>query len=474
MSETTKYDLCVIGGGSGGLSVAAASAQLGASVVLLENGKMGGDCLNYGCVPSKALIAAAKAAYAQSHSAKFGVAPVTPKVDFEQVHRHIHGVIASIEPLDSQERFEGLGVRVIRESGRFRNAKTLLVGSEEITARRFVVATGSSPGAPPISGLDQVPYLTNETVFNNTTLPKDLIIIGGGPIGMEMAQAHARLGSNVTVLEAFTPLGKDDPELTKFVLDQVMEDGVRILSGIKINNVSHSEEGFALDCEYRGKHQTLKGTTLLVAAGRTPNVEGLDLERAGIEYSKRGIKVDKSMRTTNKRVYAIGDVAGGLQFTHMANYHAGLVFRSALFPLPVKERTGHIPWVTYTDPELANVGLSEEQAKEQHEEIRVLRWPFAENDRAQAERKAQGLVKVIVTPKGKILGAAIVGPSAGELIHVWSLAISSGLNIRAFTGYVVPYPTLGEVSKRAAITHFSGLASNKWIQLAMRVRKWLG
>lgn len=474
MSETSKYDLCVIGGGSGGLSVAAASAQLGASVVLLESGKMGGDCLNYGCVPSKALIAAGKAAYAQSHSAKFGVAPVTPKVDFQQVHRHVHGVIAAIEPLDSQERFEGLGVRVIREPGRFRNAKTLVVGSEEITARRFVVATGSSPGAPPIPGLDQVPYLTNETVFNNTTLPKDLIIIGGGPIGMEMAQAHARLGSNVTVLEAFTPLGKDDPELTKFVLDQVMEDGVRILSGIKINNVSHSKDGFALECEYRSKHQTITGTTLLVAAGRTPNVEGLDLERAGIEYSKRGIKVDKSMRTTNKNVYAIGDVAGGLQFTHMANYHAGLVVRSALFPLPAKESTSHIPWVTYTDPELANIGLSEEQAKEQHEEIRVLRWPFAENDRAQAERKAQGLVKVIVTPKGKILGAAIVGANAGELIHVWSLAISSGLNIRALTGYVVPYPTLGEVNKRAAITHFSGLAANKWVQMAMRVRKWLG
>ncbi len=319
-----------------------------------------------------------------------------------------------------------------------------------------------------------MPYLTNETVFNNTSLPKELIIIGGGPIGMEMAQAHARLGSNVTVLEAFTPLGKDDPELTKFVLDQVIEDGVRVLSGIKINNISHSKEGYSLECEYRSKHQTITGTTLLVAAGRTPNVEGLDLERAGIEYSKRGIKVDKSMRTTNKNVYAIGDVAGGLQFTHMANYHAGLVMRSALFPLPAKEKTSHIPWVTYTDPELANIGMSEEQAKEKHDEIRVLRWPFAENDRAQAERKAQGLVKAIVTPKGKILGAAIVGPNAGELIHVWSLAISSGLNIRALTGYVVPYPTLGEVSKRAAITHYSGLASNKWVQLAMRVRKWMG
>lgn len=474
MASKYDYDLCVIGGGSGGLSVAAASAQLGASVVLLENGKMGGDCLNYGCIPSKALISAGKAAYAQTHSAKYGVTPVKPKVDFEQVHRHIHGVIASIEPLDSQERFEGLGVRVIREAGRFIDGDTILVGDEQIKARKFVVATGSSPGAPPIPGLDRVPYLTNETIFDNKKLPKDLIVIGGGPIGMELAQAHARLGSNVTLLEAFTPLGKDDPELTKFVLSRVIEDGVRVLPGIKINNVSHSNKGFELDCEYRGKRQLIKGSDLLVAAGRTPNVVGLDLERANIEFSKRGIKVNKGMRTSNKRVYAIGDVAGGLQFTHMANYHAGLVVRNALFGLPVKESTGHIPWVTYTEPELANVGLSEEQAREQHGKIQILRWPYAENDRAQAERKAEGLIKVIVTPKGKILGAAIVGTNAGELIHVWSLAISSALNIKAFTGYVVPYPTLGEVSKRAAITHFSGLASNKWIQMAMAVRRWFG
>ncbi len=475
MGSNYDYDLCVIGGGSGGLSVAAAASQLGASVVLLESGKMGGDCLNYGCVPSKALIAAGKAAYAQTHSAKYGVAAVKPKIDFQQVHRHVHGVIASIEPLDSQERFEGLGVRVIREAGSFFDENTLAVAGEQIQARKFVVATGSSPGVPPIPGLDRIPYHTNETIFDNKTLPKELIIIGGGPIGMELAQAHARLGSNVTVLEAFTPLGKDDPELTKFVLSRVIEDGVRILSGVKINNVSHKKkEGFELDCEYRGNRQIIKGTALLVAAGRTPNVKGLDLERAGIEFTKRGIKVNKGMRTTNKRVYAIGDVAGGLQFTHMANYHAGLVVRHALFGLPVKENTQHIPWVTYTDPELANVGLSEEQAREQHDKIRILRWPYAENDRAQAERKAEGLVKVIVTPKGKILGAAIVGANAGELIHVWSLAISSGLNIKAFTGYVVPYPTMGEVSKRAAITHFSGLASNKWIQMAMKIRKMFG
>ncbi len=474
MAETTSCDICVIGAGSGGLTVAAAASQFGSSVVLIEKGEMGGDCLNYGCVPSKALIASGKAAYAQSHSAQFGVKPVTPEVDFQAVHDHIHGVIAAIEPNDSQERFEGLGVDVIRAEGKFIDKKTVQAGDRLITARRFVVATGSSPSAPPIPGLNTVPYLTNEIIFNNTELPNPLIIIGGGPIGMEMAQAHARLGSEVTVLEAFTPLGKDDPELTKFVLNQLVDEGIRIMAGVKVSNVSQHEKGVAVDVEFDGKQETLVAAQLLVAAGRKPNVTGMGLEEAGIKYSERGIEVNKSLKTSNSRVYAIGDVAGSLQFTHMAGYHAGLVIRNALFSAPISVSTDHIPWVTYTDPELANVGLSEEQAREKHRNIKVLRWPFAENDRAQAERKANGLIKVIVTPKGKILGAAIVGPNAGELIQPWALAISAGLTIRAFVDYVAPYPTLGEVSKRAAITFYSELTSNRWLNLLQKFAKKFG
>ena len=474
MAETTSCDICVIGAGSGGLSVAAAAVQFGASVVLIEKGKMGGDCLNYGCVPSKALIASGKAAYAQSHSAKFGVEPVEPKVDFEAVHRHIHGVIAAIEPMDSQERFEGLGVDVIRAEGKFVDKKTVEASDRLISARRFVIATGSAPGVPPIPGLNSVPYLTNETIFDNKALPDPLIIIGGGPIGMEMAQAHARLGAKVTVLEAFSPLAKDDPELTKFVINQVVEDGVRIMSGAKIVSVAQNGADVVVEVDADGKLETITGAQILVAAGRKPNVEGLGLDAAGIKFSAQGIQVNKSMKTSNKRVYAIGDVAGSLQFTHMANYHAGLVIRSAVFGVKASERLDHIPWVTYTDPELANVGLNEEQAREKHRKINVLRWPFAENDRAQAERKANGLIKVITTPKGRILGAAIVGANAGELIQPWSLAIANGLNIKAFTDYVVPYPTMGEVSKRAAITFYSDLTSNFWLKLLRNFTKKFG
>ncbi|MGI9480897.1 MAG: dihydrolipoyl dehydrogenase family protein [Hyphomicrobiales bacterium] len=474
MAETTSCDICVIGAGSGGLSVAAAAVQFGASVVLIEKGKMGGDCLNYGCVPSKALIAAGKAAYAQSHSAKFGVEPVEPKVDFEAVHRHIHGVIAAIEPMDSQERFEGLGVDVIRAEGKFVDKKTVEAGGRLITARRFVIATGSSAGVPPIPGLNSVPYVTNETIFDNKVLPNPLIIIGGGPIGMEMAQAHARLGAQVIVLEAFSPLAKDDPELSKFVINQVVEEGVRVMSGAKIISVGQNGTDIEVEAEADGKLETLSGAQVLVAAGRKPNVDGLGLDAAGVEFTPQGIKVNRSLKTSNKRIYAIGDVAGSLQFTHMANYHAGLVIRSAIFGVNATERLDHIPWVTYTDPELANVGLSEEQAQEKHRKINVLRWPFAENDRAQAERKANGLIKVITNRKGKILGAAIVGANAGELIQPWSLAIANGLNIKAFTDYVVPYPTMGEVSKRAAITFYSDLTSNFWLKLLRNFTKKFG
>lgn len=474
MAEITECDICVIGAGSGGLSVAAAAAQFGSSVVLIEKGKMGGDCLNYGCVPSKALIAAGKAAYSQSHSAQFGIAPVVPKVDFNAVHNHIHGVIAAIEPADSQERFEGLGVDVIRAEATFIDKKTVQAGDRLISARRFVIATGSSPGIPPVPGLGAIPYVTNETIFDNTELPDPLIIIGGGPIGMEMAQAHARLGSSVTVLEVMKPLSKDDPELTKFVISKVIEDGVRVISGAKIVAMDYRDKKITVEVQTDGKQESLEAAQILVAAGRNPNITGLGLDAAGIKHSNRGIKVNGAMKTSNKRVYAIGDVAGAFQFTHVANYHAGLVIRNALFGVRVKERTDHIPWVTYTDPELANVGLSEEQARAKFRKINVLRWPFAENDRAQAERKAGGLIKVITNPKGKILGAAIVGANAGELIQPWSLAISSGLNIKAFTDYVVPYPTMGEVSKRAAVTFYSDLTSNFWLKLIRNITKKFG
>lgn len=474
MAKTLEVDLCVIGAGSGGLSVAAAAAQFGEKVVLIEKAKMGGDCLNYGCVPSKAMIAAAKHAHLMGAGAKFGIKPQPAEVNYRKLHDHIHEVIAEIAPNDSVERFTGLGVRVIEAEGKFLNDRIVSAGDYEISARKFVIATGSSAGVPPIPGLDQVPYLTNESIFDNVRKPAHLIIIGGGPIGMELAQAHNRLGSKVTVLEMFAPLAKDDAELTRVVLEQIKQEGVDIRAGVKVSKVAKYRTGVRVEIEQDGEIIRIDGSHILVAAGRRPNIDGLNLDAAGIEHSPRGIAVNSRLKTSNKRVYAIGDVAGGLQFTHVANYHAGLVIRNMLFKLPARVNTNIVPWVTYTDPELSSVGLDEEKALAKYgSKIRVLRWPYAENDRAQAERKTNGMIKVITTKRGRILGAAIVGQSAGELIHPWALALSSGMNIKAMTAMIAPYPTLGEINKRVAYGFFTPSLNNPWVRRLIRLLKKL-
>ena len=446
-----KTDVCVIGAGSGGLSVAAGAVQMGASVVLLEGHKMGGDCLNFGCVPSKALIAAGKQAHLMSQGQKFGISPVTAQVDYSAAKDHVHKVIGTIEPADSQERFEGLGVKVIREFGRFISRTEVQAGDTIISARRFVIATGSSPFVPPVPGLDTVPYETNETIFDLREQPEHLLIVGGGPIGMEMAQAHVRLGSKVTVIEGLKALGKDDPELAGVVLDSLRGEGVEIAE----NAMAQEIRGSAGAIEIHVKDgRVFKGTHLLMAVGRMANIKTLDLDSADVEYD-RTIKVDASMRTSNRKIYAIGDVAGGLQFTHVAGYHAGVIIRSMLFGLPSKSRTDHIPWVTYTDPELAQVGMSEDQARIAHKDaLEVVRFPYAENDRAIASGKTKGLIKVMVV-KGRPVGASIVGAQAGELIGVWALALANKMKMSAIAAMVIPYPTLGEINKRAAGAYFS-------------------
>ena len=447
-----KTDLLVIGAGSGGLSVAAGAVQMGADVVLLEDHKMGGDCLNYGCVPSKALIAAGKQAHLMRNGAKFGVANVTPKVDYAAAKDHVNSVIATIEPVDSVERFEGLGVNVIQERGRFIDADTVQAGAYEITARRIVVATGSSPFVPPIPGLDAVPYLTNETLWELREQPGHLLVIGGGPIGIEMAQAHLRLGSKVTVIEGAKAMGKDDPELAAVVLDRLRDEGLVIEEDAMAEEIS----GKAGNITVKAKDgRVFKGTHLLMAVGRSANVNDLGLDKGGIAYDRGGIKVDASMRTSNKKVYAIGDVAGQLQFTHVAGYHAGVVIRSILFGLPSKAKQDHLPWATYTDPELAQVGLTEAQARKKHgAAVEVARFELHENDRAIAEAKTTGFIKVMVV-KGRPVGASIVGASAGDLIGVWALAIANNLKMSQVAGMVAPYPTLGEVNKRVAGAYFS-------------------
>ncbi|MBO6636960.1 MAG: FAD-dependent oxidoreductase [Roseitalea sp.] len=461
MSNVLKPDICVIGAGSGGLTVAAAAAAFGVSVVLIEGGKMGGDCLNYGCVPSKAMIAAAKSAHSMRHADKFGIKAVEPEVNFRRVHDHVHDVIGAIAPNDSVERFTALGVRVIEAYGAFTDARTVVAGDHTIKARRFVVATGSRAFVPPIPGLDQVDYLTNETLFEQTRKPGHLIVVGGGPIGMEMAQAHRRLGSEVTVIEAMKALGKDDPELASIVLERIRGDGVEILEETKVVSVEkRGKSGVRVMVEHDGAQSHVDGTHVLVATGRTPNTDNLGLDAAGIAHDRRGITVTDALRTTNRRVYAIGDVAGGLQFTHVAGYHAGLVVQSILFRVPGKPNNDIIPWATYTDPELAHVGLTEEQARKKVGDITILRWPYAENDRAQSERKADGLVKMITDKKGRILGASIAGANAGEMINIFALALSKKMKAGDLRGFIAPYPTMTEITKRAA-TSFAAPMTRK-------------
>jgi len=465
MAETLTPDICVIGAGSAGLSVAAAAAAFGVSCVLIERHKMGGECLNTGCVPSKALLAATKRAELAHSATPFGVT-TQPEVDFARVHAHIQRVISAIAPNDSAERFTGLGVRAIKGHARFRDSRCVVVGEQyEIRARRFVIASGSTAAVPPIPGIDGGPYLTNETVFTLTERPRHLIVIGAGPIGLELAQGFRRLGSEVTVLEAAQPLAKDDPEAAAVVLAQLAREGVTVHSGIKVTRVGHSPGSVTVTYGARDSEETVEGSHLLIAAGRKPTVDGLDLDAAGIRYDQAGIRVNRKLRTSNRRAYAIGDCAAGqLQFTHAGNYHAGLVIRNALFRLPAPVNNDRVPWVTYTDPELAQAGLTEAEARKRKIKIRILRWPYHDNDRAQAEREIHGHIKVITNRKGKILGATIVGAQAGELIATWVLALSQGLNVRALTGIVLPYPTLSEIGKRVAIDFFTPKLTSPWLR----------
>lgn len=433
MAKVRKTHLCVIGAGAGGLSVAAGAAQLGVKTMLIERGQMGGDCLNTGCVPSKSLLAAG-----------------AQKMSWNEAQAHVRKTIADIEPHDSQERFEGLGVEVIRDSARFIDRKTIEVGGEKIRAKRFVIATGGRPFIPEIPGLESVDYVTNETLFNLKHRPEHLLIIGGGPVAMEMAQAHKRLGAKVTVVEKLDLLGKDDPDARKVVIEALQNEGVTLYDYADITLVEKEGNGIALHFTRGGHNHSVTGSHLLIAAGRVPNVEDLNLAAANVETTSQGIDVDRRLRTTNKRIYAIGDVTGGYLFTHIAGYDAGIVIRNALFKLPAKASYGAAPWVTYTDPELAHVGLREDEARSRYGEIRVLKSEFADNDRARCEGRTTGFAKVLVHKSGRVLGATIVGPHAGELIQIWILALNKGLKIRDLTGYIAPYPTYGEITKRIA------------------------
>jgi pyruvate/2-oxoglutarate dehydrogenase complex dihydrolipoamide dehydrogenase (E3) component len=447
------FDLAVVGAGASGLSVTAVAAQLGLRVVLIERDRMGGDCLNSGCVPSKALLAASHAAQAARTVARFGVQLPEPDIDWPAVREHVNGVIAAIAPTDSETRFRALGATVLRGEARFLGPDTLLVGDLRITARRVVIAAGSSAAVPPIPGLDRIAYLTNATIFSLAERPEHLMILGGGPIGLEMADAFAGLGSRVTVVEAATIASKEDPELVAGLRNGLTARGITLIEEATVRDI---EPGPTL---VLNDGRRIAGSHLLVAIGRRPNLEALDLAAGNVQVSRLGIATDRGLRSlTNRRVYAVGDIAdpqgiGPRAFTHVGSYHAGIVIRRALFRLPARIDYAALPRVTYTQTELAQVGMTEAEATAAGHRVAILRWPLADNDRATAERDTTGLVK-LVAARGRVLGAGILAPNAGEMISLWTLAIARRMKLSALASLIVPYPTRTEAGKRAAGSFF--------------------
>lgn len=466
----------MIGAGSAGLSTAAIAASFGVPVVLVERGRMGGECLNAGCVPSKAVIAAAKRAHEARRGTAFGLGWMEPRVDFERLREHVRGVVAAIAPNDSAARFTGLGVTVIQGEARFTAPRRLEAAGSVIEARSFVVATGSRPALPPIAGLDATPYLTNDTVFDLAQRPDRLVVIGAGPVGVELAQAYRRLGVAVVIVAAGGLLEREDPEMAAVIARALAAEGVETRLNATIERVEGRVGRIAVTLRGEREAEILSGSHLLVATGRQAVTDGLGLDAAGVDVDADGIRVDGGLRTTNRRIYAIGDCAGrgggGLRFTHVANYHAGIVIRRALFRLPARVDMSAIPRVTYCDPEVASVGLIESEAK--RGSFRILRWPLSENDRAQTERSTAGHLKALVTARGKILGCSIAAAHAGELIAPWALAIAKGLKVQDLAGLVFAYPTLSEISKRAAVEFIRPSAQNPWVRRAIRAARWLG
>lgn len=466
-------DICVIGAGSAGLSAASGAAQLGARVVLIERDAMGGDCLNTGCVPSKSLIAAAHAAHAFTAAMAMGVGEgLAAKIDFAKVHDHLQEVIGAIAPNDSVERFAGMGITVLRETARFVSPREVVAGQHRVRARRFVVATGSRPSLPPVPGLADCDCLTNESIFALTTLPEHLLILGGGPIGLELAQAFRRLGAAVTVADAGTILDKDEPEAAPLIRQVFADEGIALFENTKMSQVEKRDGALRATLQTPSGEKTIAASHLLVAAGRKANIADMGLDQAGVETGDKGIVVDARLRSSNHRIYAIGDVAGGPQFTHIAGYHAGIFVRNGVFGLPARVDYAALPWVTYLDPEVAHVGLTEAKARQAHAAVTTIIEHFADNDRAQTGRRTDGFIKLVLGRRGKVLGATIVGAQAGELISLWGLVIAGKVKLSTVASMIMPYPTLGEISKRAASTYYKpqlfGALPRAWVSLVQK------
>ncbi len=464
--KTMKADIAIIGAGAAGLVTAAGAASLGRKVVLFEAGEMGGDCLNYGCVPSKAILTAAHKAHEVRQAARWGVEADLKRVDFARVRQTIAAAIAAIEPNDSQERFEGLGVTVVRERARFSGPRTVESDTVSVTAKRIVIASGTRARIPGIEGLKDLPYLTNETIWSLESLPEHLIILGAGPIGTELGQAFARLGSTVTLIEAGAPLARFEPEHAALALEALKEDGVTLVTGQAAISASGGPGAISLTL---ADGQTINASHLLLAAGREPVLDDLNLEAAGVETDARGLIVDDRLRTSNRRVLAAGDIAGKGGLTHLAGWHGSVIVRNLYFGLPTAQSSQPIPQAVYTDPPLASVGLTEAEARAAHgDTVKVSRWPFSENDRAIAEGDTRGGVKLIIGKGAKLLGAHGAGARADDLIQIAGAVMARGGTVRDLTSAVAPYPTRGEVFKRAAGKYYEPTVFGPFAKLLAR------
>jgi pyruvate/2-oxoglutarate dehydrogenase complex dihydrolipoamide dehydrogenase (E3) component len=474
MGKILTPDICVVGAGPGGLAVATGAAAYGVKVVLVDRRAAGGADLNRGTLPSWALIAAARRAQAMRTSAGFGITEAEPEIDFKAVMAHARETVAAMAPAFSAERLATLGVTVINAEARFTSRRRLIAGDTEIRARRYVLATGSAPIMPAVPGIEEIGCLTGDTVFELGRRPGHLIILGASATGLELAQAFRRLGSQVTVLEPSTVLPGEDPEMAAVILRKLRAEGVIVREGIKATAVERrGKTSVRVLTETEAGAGEVDGSHLLAAAGRTPDIASLDLKKARVAVKANAIDVSAMLRTTNRRIYAIGDVTGAAQSAQMATHHADLVLKALLFRLPAKDRA-FVPRTVHTDPELAHVGLTEAQAAKRRRRLAILRWPYAENDRAHAERRTEGHIKLVAAKNGDILGVTIAGAGASELIDIWALALSNGLGLKDMASSIPPHPTMGEIGKSAAIAYFADKARKPLARGVVRLLQLFG
>jgi len=453
------FDIGIIGGGAAGLTVASGAAQLGAKTLLVEKeNALGGDCLHFGCVPSKTLIKTAHIYHSMKNAPDYGLPRVdVPPVDFREISGRIKSVISTIQKHDSEERFCGLGAKVEFGGPIFKDEHAIGLNGKTYTAKSWVISSGSSPAVPPIPGLNSTPFITNREIFYLDVLPKSMIVLGGGPIGIEMAQAFCRLGTKVYVINRSSQiLGKEDKDMADVVLNVMHSEGVTFHLNTAIDQIRDTgSDKEVVITNSENKTESVMAETLLVALGREPNTGSMGLEDIGVEYDRRGIKVDDRLRTSHKHIYAAGDVIGGYQFTHAAGYEGGIVVSNAIFHIPRKADYTFLPWCTYTDPEFASIGMNEKSAREAGIEYTVWTEAFKDNDRSLAEGEKIGKIKMILNEKEKPIGVQILGPHAGELINEWVAALNGKVKLSALAAAVHPYPTLGEINKRVTGSFFS-------------------